>query len=226
MAGEIESVSTLHYSLQLYGVAYRPDYKRTIYIVLLVIYGSLALPSAALKGYTIGYFNTCAALYTVFAIFGFISVAWQNIFIPIIMRGAAPVETARDIDVSDEEQLAISNRAYDNLNITALREKRDRAGLTTSAWGLTAMNGGAALVFVITIALTFANEEAALYGGLYMSTATAAACIVLALSVGPFLPRAERVVVPRVSDFWKLPFTTCTLLPSVQECCVANTLSH
>lgn len=171
-------------------------------MVLLLIYGCLALPSAGLKGYTIGYFDTCAALYTTFSILGFISVAWQNIFVPIIMREAAPIETAI---IATRE----SSSDTTGLDTKKLQADRNKAGLTTSAWGMAAMNGGAALVFVITIALTYANDEAALYGGLYMSTATAAVCIVLAVSAGPFLPRADKVIVPKTTEFWKLPFTTC-----------------
>jgi hypothetical protein len=189
-------------SFQRWFQADLSDYKRLVYVVLLVVYGSLALPSAALKGYTVGYFDACAALYATFSIMGFISVAWQNIFVPIIMRAAAPVETTT---IHDPE-----HSVSPHVDLTALQKKRNKAGLTTSAWGLAAMNGGAALVFIITIALTYANEEAALYGGLSMSTATAAACIVMSLSAGPFLPRADKVDVPKASTFWKLPFTTCT----------------
>lgn len=156
-----------------------------------------------MTAYTLPMFDAIAVIYTIFTALGFLVQAWMNIFIPYTMNAAAPIGRLS----VDARRTALTGQ--DDAEIRRMRTIREIEGIKMSVFGTFSMTLGMAILFVVTIGVTYANELAQLNAGMYVTTAAGAACIFAALGGWRFLhapsgrPFAEGVPV------WKIPFVTC-----------------
>ncbi|GAA6016964.1 hypothetical protein JCM10207_007863 [Rhodosporidiobolus poonsookiae] len=188
-------------------------WKREQYICLLVVYGAFALPVAGMTAYNVPTLNSFGALYVVFNTVGFLAGAWQNIYIPEVMYD----NTESNADRTE----------------TAPSTKREREvrGATLSVWGYNAYQFSLTVFYCITIGISFASATAAIQAGLWVTTASGALCIVLALVAWPFLPSPAPKPLPAGTKLWTLPLSTfaelwqaCTKFPEAMKYLVAFTI--
>ncbi|GAA5860683.1 hypothetical protein JCM5353_001129 [Sporobolomyces roseus] len=169
------------------GVGDYMGWKREQYIVLVICYGAFALPVASMTAYNLETFNSYCGLSVVFNTVGFLAGAWQNIYIPDVMHG----DTASLVSEKAES-----------------RREREIRGVNTSVWGFNAYYASLIVFYCITIGITFVSPTAATQAGLWVTTASAALCIVLAAVAWPFLPSPRAKALPPGVSLSKVPFIT------------------
>lgn len=175
-------------------------FKREQYIGLLVVFGVLALPAAALTKPTLVNFNALAALFVVANVTGSIAASWQNIFVPYTMQQAAPIEELSPAARLEALRLETSDEQDE------LRTARERQGIRISVWGSNAVYLGVTIFLLITLGLAYVNADTQVNAGLYVTTASGVICMVCALAGWRFLPSPPSTP---TDSFLTLPFKTC-----------------
>ncbi|KAL1413838.1 hypothetical protein Q8F55_001622 [Vanrija albida] len=173
--------------------------KREQYILLVCMYGALCLPAAGLTAYNISNYYGLISLYIIFAVVGYLVIAWGNIFVPYAMQAAAPIE-----DLPARARLDALN-SIDGDERRALRARREEEGLKISVGGSVSLNIAMVLFSVITIGISYATMDARKNAGMYMTTVSGVVCILCALAGWRFLPSPQPTA--HNGNWWLLPFT-------------------
>lgn len=118
------------------------------------------------------------------------------------MHAAAPVDS-----LSAGAKIAVIGQQTDQ-EVESMRAIREREGVKISVWGGVSMNVGLVIFYCITIGLTYANYEASLYAGLYMTTVAGGICILTALVGWRMLPAPHGKPVEEGVSWWSVPFRT------------------
>lgn len=202
------------------------DHKREQYILLLVIFGVLALPAAGITSLTLTNFNALTALYITINIIGTAATAWQNIFVPYTMQKAAPIQVLS----AQARQEALDKVSGNEAEL--LRRKRELEGVRISVWGNNALYLGTTIFFAITIGLSYINASTQINAGLYVTTAAGAVCVACAVGGWRFLPVPATKSLDHGQSFLMLPFKTCEfaslvaipiILPQADACPQSST---
>jgi MFS family permease len=174
--------------LLLSGVSDHLGFYREQYVGLLVIYGAFCLPVAGLQGLDTATFTAFSGLFVTFNVVGFVAGPLLNSFTALVMYSAEEVQASSTVQDIESKPPGIE-LATDWIEEVS-QANREKQGVSMSVWGAVGLYGSQAVLFCIGIGLTYTNATT---GGLYLTTASGAFCILCVLLAWPLLPSRPRL---------------------------------
>jgi hypothetical protein len=125
------------------GLADFSDYRKTMMMCSIYVYGALALPSAGLTNNTYGHLNAMSALYVIISTVAGIYTVIEASYIPIFMRSVGWFQPKDRLQDTDESRVTKSDKTT------------WAKGSHVSVLGLVSGNLGAIVALLIGVIITY-----------------------------------------------------------------------
>ncbi|KAG5967807.1 hypothetical protein E4U58_002106 [Claviceps cyperi] len=181
------------------GLADFSDYRKTMMMASIYLFGVLALPFAGLTGNDYGHLNALSTLYVVISTVAGIYTVIEASYIPIFMRSVGWFGQRETIRMQDQE------RATKSVNKTWIQ------GSKVSVLGLVSGNLGAILGLLIGVIITYSRGSYVTEGYFnFLLAITVGGCLtIVCAGVGHFLlPNIPGAPKPKGKSIFLLPLRT------------------